>query len=355
MCPAPARFSSRLAASALLACGTSNASAAALPPIDAGTSLLVVSPHPDDESLCCAGVIQRVVRAGGQVAVVWITSGDAAWIDLLLMSRSLFPTPARARELGERRMAEARDATARLGVPPTGQLFLGYPDGGIEQLLGAHRATPYTSRTTAIASVPYADALYPGHPYTGAALERDFLAVLERVKPTLILAPSELDSHPDHRSAGRLTHDALARLPGSIAVRYWIVHGGEGWPSPRALLPGIPLTPPPSTRPPAPVAFDLTVAEEDRKLGALEAYATQLRVMAPFLLAFVRTNELFSLPAELAAPPARARVERIAACMATPLTRDAVAGASDRSDGRGPRRCSRAADRARHAHASGGG
>jgi LmbE family N-acetylglucosaminyl deacetylase len=304
MCLAPTRFIALLAASALLSCG---ASAAVLPPVDAGTSLLVVSPHPDDETLCCAGVMQRVRRAGGQVSVVWITSGDAAWINLLLMSHSLFPTPARARELGERRMGEAREATARLGVAPAGQLFLGYPDGGIEQLLGAHRAVPYTSRTTAVAAVPYADALYPGHPYTGEALERDFLAVLERVKPTLILAPSELDSHPDHRSAGRLTQSALARYPGSTAVRYWIVHGGQGWPSPRALLPGIPLTPAPPALPLAPAAFELTPAEEDRKFSALEAYPTQLRVTAPFLLAFVRSNELFSVRADLATPQAQAR------------------------------------------------
>src|ERR1700752_1007711 len=49
-----------------------------LPPIDGGTSLLVVAPHPDDETLCCAGVIQRVLRAGGRVSVAWITSGDAS-------------------------------------------------------------------------------------------------------------------------------------------------------------------------------------------------------------------------------------------------------------------------------------
>src|SRR5215469_11119249 len=125
MCLAPTRFTAQLAASALLAWG---ASAAVLTPIDAGTSLLIVSPHPDDETLCCGGVIQRVVRAGGRVTVVWLTSGDAALMSLILTSRSLFPGTAAARALGEQRMAEARAATTRLGVASIGQLFLGYPD-----------------------------------------------------------------------------------------------------------------------------------------------------------------------------------------------------------------------------------
>jgi len=37
------------------------------PKFDSTTSLLVVAPHPDDETLCCAGVIQRVNAAGGKV------------------------------------------------------------------------------------------------------------------------------------------------------------------------------------------------------------------------------------------------------------------------------------------------
>src|SRR5262250_334489 len=63
--------------------------ASALPVIGPGTSLLVISPHPDDETLCCAGVIQRVVHAGGRVTIVWLTSGDAARMNLMLMSHSL--------------------------------------------------------------------------------------------------------------------------------------------------------------------------------------------------------------------------------------------------------------------------
>jgi LmbE family N-acetylglucosaminyl deacetylase len=275
--------------------------APALPPIDAGTTLLVIAPHPDDEILCCAGVIQRVLRAGGHASVVWVTSGDASFLGLLLIERGLPGQTGKARALGVRRMTEARAATARLGVPASGQMFLGYPDRGLLALLGGHRLLPYTSPATGAAAVPYPEALFPGHPYDGESLELDLAAVLERVHPTLILAPSPRDRHPDHRAAGLITIALSAQRALLPAVRFWIVHGGEGWPTPRGLLAGVPLTPAPLAVPLAPAAFTLEPVEEDRKLRALQAYRSQMQVLAPFLLAFVRTTELFSARAD--APP----------------------------------------------------
>jgi LmbE family N-acetylglucosaminyl deacetylase len=311
--------------------------AARLPPLDAHTSLLIVAPHPDDETLCCAGVLERVAHAGGRVSVVWITSGDASELSLLLVDRSLFMTAAAARELAERRMREARAATALLGVPASGQLFLGYPDRGIEVLLGAHRRVPYRARFTGAAAVPYPDAVFPGHPYTGQSLEEDFAAILARVRPTLVLAPSPRDRHPDHSAAGRLALRTLGRLGELAAVRLWIVHGGEGWPSPRGLYPGLPLTPPPCSLSEPAAAFALEPAEEDVQLAALRAYDTQMQNLAPFLLAFVRTTELFS------AAPAEASLTAVRA------------GASPRASDPAPPRSSRAADRATPAAASNGG
>jgi LmbE family N-acetylglucosaminyl deacetylase len=282
------------------------ASAAApdLPRIDAATTLLVVSPHPDDETLCCAGVIGRVLHAGGRASVVWITSGDASRLTLMLSERSVFSNPAQARQLGQRRMAEARAAATLLGVPASGQLFLGYPDGGLSALLAEHGPIAYASPFTAAAAVPYPGALFPGHPYSGDSLARDFAAVLDELRPTLILAPSPLDSHPDHRATGLLTIAVTTRRGTLGEVHYWIVHGGEGWPSPRGLIEGIPLTPAPLGRSLACVPFSLAPAEEDLKLQALRAYDTQMQVMAPFLLAFVRTTEVFCQGAAGELPPA---------------------------------------------------
>src|SRR5882672_12884114 len=57
----------------------------------AADRVLIVSPHPDDETLCCAGLAQQAMRAGATVAVVWVTSGDGFEVDALIVERSLRP------------------------------------------------------------------------------------------------------------------------------------------------------------------------------------------------------------------------------------------------------------------------
>ncbi len=285
-----------MAASAAAHAAAQTAASAALPPADPGTILLVVAPHPDDETLCCAGAIQQVLAAGGRVDILWLTSGDGSYLGALVIEKSPLRDARHMRAYGIRRMAEARAAADTLGVARTGQLFLGYPDGGLLPLLRDPSAPARRSTFTDATSVPYPEALFPGHPYTGASLRADFAAVLAQVHPTLVLAPTPLDSHPDHRAAGLLARAAAAH--GDLTVRYWIVHGGEGWPSPRGLSPGIPLTVAPRARGLDPQPLELSPAEEDRKLAALNAYATQLKVLAPFLTAFIRSTEQFSVRAE---------------------------------------------------------
>jgi LmbE family N-acetylglucosaminyl deacetylase len=142
--------------------------------------------------------------------------------------------------------------------------------------------------------VPYPAALSPGHPYTGESLEKDFDTVLERSRPTLVLAPSPRDAHSDHEAAGILTMRAMSKRGESANVRYWVVHGGETWPLPRGYHPQLALTPSPRGKGLSPSAFQLTPTEEGRKLAALKLYATQMEVMSSTLLSYVRTTELFS-------------------------------------------------------------
>ena len=295
--PSSARVLTLLAAallSTVARAGIGHPETEGLPPIDATTSLLVVSPHPDDETLCCAGAIRRVLAAGGRVSVVWITSGDGSELSMLIVEKSLLKPRAKVRDLAGKRMMEARAATALLGVDSKQQFFLGYPDGGIKKLLTDYRSKEYHAKFTGETRVPYSDALFPGHPYTGESLERDFAALLDRVQPTLVLAPSLSDTHTDHAATGVLTIRALLRRGEFPKARYWVVHSGEGWPSPRGYMPNIPLNQPSLGPGQSAVPFNLTEEEESQKLRAVNAYHTQLQVMSPFLLTFVRTTELYS-------------------------------------------------------------
>ncbi len=177
-----------------------------LRPLVAGDSILVVSPHPDDESLCCGGLINTARRLGANVSIVWVTNGDGFKWDAMVVERKLRPRPGAYLELARQRESEARAAAALLGVPADSFFFLGYPDRGVLRLLFDyyHPNTPWRSRFTGANAVVYEDAVDPGARYDGEDLVRDFSSVLDRVKPTLVLAPSPQDTHPDHRGAGIL-------------------------------------------------------------------------------------------------------------------------------------------------------
>src|SRR5579863_8424317 len=76
-------------------------------PLTARDRVLIVAPHPDDESLCCAGLIQQALAAGAQVGVVWVTAGDGFELDALLVEHTLSPDSAAMQRLGRQRLREA--------------------------------------------------------------------------------------------------------------------------------------------------------------------------------------------------------------------------------------------------------
>ncbi len=94
-----------------------------------GRRLLVLAPHPDDESLGCGGAIVLHVDAGDSVRVLFLGDGSQG-------NRALRKLPADdpQRQEGERRLAEARraeaeQALAKLGVSQ--HAFLGARDASV--------------------------------------------------------------------------------------------------------------------------------------------------------------------------------------------------------------------------------
>ncbi|GAA0514574.1 PIG-L family deacetylase [Deinococcus depolymerans] len=264
------------------------------PPYRAGQRVLVLSPHPDDETLCCAASILQARAAGAEVFVAWITPGDGFEFDAALTQRVLNPGPANLRALGDVRASEARRAVALLGVDARHTLMLGYPDGGLFQLFTLHYASPLTSPRTGAAAVYVRGALRPGRPFTGQALEADLRGVLRRVNPDVVLAPAPQDFHPDHRTVSFLALRLMAERHAEQRLRFWVVHGGLEWPLPKGLHLNGPLTVPPRARALPWQRVPLTPAQQDTKRRAVEAYGTQTEVLGRFMRAFVRRNELLS-------------------------------------------------------------
>lgn len=254
--------------------------------------VLLVAPHPDDESLCCAGLLQQALAASAQVWVVWLTSGDGFELDAMLTERTLAPGDAGLERLGERRTGEALRAAAVLGIPAERLIFLGYPDAGLQRLFLDYYYEPYRSSYTGLTAVAYPNALSPGAAFTGENLLADLTTVFERVAPTVVLAPSPEDRHPDHRTAGDLALRILGERGEVARARWWIVHGGLEWPLPKGLRPGLPLFPPPRGAGLPWQRVDLSPPQVAGKLDALRAYETQMEFERRFMEAFVRRNEL---------------------------------------------------------------
>jgi len=268
-----------------------------LRPITASDSILVVSPHPDDESLCCGGLISAARRVGASVSIVWVTNGDAFRWDAMVVEKTLRPRAGGYLELARQREGEARAAAAILGVDSRSVFFLGYPDRGVLHLLldYYHPNSPWRSRFTGASAVVYSDAVDPGARYDGEDLVRDFVSVVDRVKPTLILAPSPQDTHPDHRGAGILAWRAMVARKQTDRIRFWIVHGGRGWPSPHGLHSNLEQTIAPRGIGMKWQRFSLDATAIQTKQRAVQAHRSQTQVMGTVMEGYVRADELYSL------------------------------------------------------------
>lgn len=81
--------------------------------------VLILVPHPDDETLGCGGLISRAVEAQIDLHVVYLTDGSASHRKSRSWSRT---------RLAERRRTEALAALAELGLAAAQTTFLDWPD-----------------------------------------------------------------------------------------------------------------------------------------------------------------------------------------------------------------------------------
>ncbi len=145
--------------------------------------LIVVAPHPDDETLGMGATAAQLVASGVSVAVVSVSDGGAAWPGAAPLARI---------RLEATRRRELTSATGILGISPA--VSLGLPDGQL---------------------IHHEDRL------------TDLLVdILEDAAPGIWCATTwRGDGHPDHEAVGHATAAACART-GAVLVEYpvWMWH-----------------------------------------------------------------------------------------------------------------------------------
>ena len=154
--------------------------------LSAPRRVLGIWAHPDDEAYLSAGLMDRVVRAGGDVTVVALSDGEAG-----------FPADD-ARSIGVRRTlrrTELRAAMSEIGVADV--RFVGLPDGGVDE------ADP-------------------------ASITEVLAGIVAHVRPdvTVTFGPDGITGHLDHVACWRLATEAWSR---EAHGQLWYATKTESW------------------------------------------------------------------------------------------------------------------------------
>jgi len=231
------------------------------PKVAKETRLLVIAPHPDDETLIAGGLIQKSLEAGGKVKILFLTNGDGSRETVLREAKKADFSPQEYLSLGEQRMQEAVSAAAVLGVKKEDLVFLGFPDRGLEKL-GVSPATKFNH-------VPYQGTLHPQQTYSAENLLSDIKEVVDNFKPTIVVTTHLRDLHPDHRTAFLFTQ-RLRQEEGANWPVYAVVVHFRGYPTKGGYL-----IPPKKLFGSDWLSFMLSDAQRQKKLEALKKHQSQ--------------------------------------------------------------------------------
>ena len=174
-----------------------------VPAFTSGSRLLLFAPHPDDESLACSILLQRAVRAGATVRVVYVTDGDDNPWPQRVLERKWRLNANDRRRWGKLRRTEALAALRVLGVNSSAARFLALPDQKLTATLMCD---------------------------CQSTLER-FAEIIADWRPTDLLVPSISDTHPDHNALAVMLRLVLSEsfsdllATRQMAAWSYVVHG----------------------------------------------------------------------------------------------------------------------------------
>lgn len=279
-------------------------------------SVVVFAPHPDDEVIGCAGIIQQALKRGARVTVVAITSGDgfpaaAAGVTHKPVDQ-LGPDDFFA--LSRFRQNESRNALEILGGKANDLIFLGYPDGDLGNLYQStddkivRQQFTRKNETYALIQKDYHTSVHgKPAPYNRSSLLSDLVEVLKTLQPTEIYVTDGTDGHIDHRAAFWFVRDAAKQVGYKGAFYTYLVHGLPAWPFPTGVTPTQPFesrkvngeVAPRDLPWPPPKRVPLTLGQAQRKLESIRAHNIPVVGMPEHqseMESFVKSEEVFWTP-----------------------------------------------------------
>ena len=265
---------------------------------DQDRRVLIFSPHCDDETLACGGLINRLLARHAKVLVVFATNGDAFRIACVKQFHKVNVKDSDFVNFGYCRESEVLSAVGRLGLDKKNVIFLGYPDRGLSHMWMEDwdYSSLFSSAYTGSTHSPYKTSYHKNAPQCGRSLVDDLKQILLSFRPTSVYYPHTFEQHPDHWAAGCFMIQALydAGMIDKVKTGLYLVHRGD-WPVPQGIHTDLALPPPAKL-----VGlgtkwyeFDLPPDAVDKKLDAIRLYTSQTAIMGRFLDSFARTNELF--------------------------------------------------------------
>lgn len=274
---------------------------AQMPELGDNDRILVIAPHPDDESLAAGGLIKKARDRNATVKVVMMTDGSSAATPQEFSQYLENNDKNSSTGIGELRREEALQAMSKLGVNESSIIFLGYPDTGLKTLFEDNWDSdkPYQSNTAfnMFDHSPYNFTYRPNVTYSGANVAGDLKEIITDFKPTIIIAPDGLDEHHDHWATNAFLMYSAAETNYKGKIYTYLVHkGGVKWPSPPNYQPSLNLTPPKELQNFYGywIETPITADEEKAKEDAINSYKLPLSLTKGYLKSFIRINELFT-------------------------------------------------------------
>ncbi len=172
----------------------------------ANATILVISPHPDDDILTASGVVYSAVKRSDSVKVVYMTNGDY-----------------NGTSAGYVRQGEAVNAQAYLGMTENNLIFLGYPDGYLQDIYQKYITsdqtftTPYGQSATygnrGFNSSDYHYYKFGSHAnYNSSNIQQDLASIITDYKPDHIFTVGDFDQYSDHNTTYYFLQYALAAV-----------------------------------------------------------------------------------------------------------------------------------------------